>query len=404
MPDQIEWSVTSIGNLADIFDGPHATPKKTDSGPWFLSISSLSNGRLDLSESAHVSEEDFAKWIRRVTPRKDDLLFSYETRLGEAALMPDGIRACLGRRMGILRPKRKLVDPRFLLYAYLGPKFQQLIQERRIHGATVDRIPLREMATWPISVPGIKYQRAIAYVLGSLDDKIANNLRVSQTTSELAETRLGLAVRDDSRSETIVLSKAARSLSGGTPSTGEPSYWNGEIPWISASSLTNFFVDDSDRRITQLGAANGTRIVDVGTTLCVVRGMSLKSEFRIGIATRSVAFGQDCKAFIARPDIGQHIFAYALRSRRTDILNLVDEAGHGTGRLDSGLLGGVELDLPNVNIRPKIEAELALLTEEAVSRQRENVLLTELRNMLLPKLMSGEILVRDAEKLVEGAV
>ena len=96
---------TTIGAVAKVFDGPHATPKKTESGPWFLSISSLRNGRLVLEESAHLAEPDFEQWTRRVTPTTGDVLFSYETRLGEAALMPTGIRACLGRRMALMRPR-----------------------------------------------------------------------------------------------------------------------------------------------------------------------------------------------------------------------------------------------------------------------------------------------------------
>src|SRR6266702_3129431 len=94
-----------ISEVAELYDGPHATPKKTESGPWFLSISSLSSGRLLLDQSAHLSEDDVRQWTRRVIPRFGDVLFSYETRLGEAALMPAGIRACLGRRMALLRPR-----------------------------------------------------------------------------------------------------------------------------------------------------------------------------------------------------------------------------------------------------------------------------------------------------------
>ena len=79
------WEPQALDELVDIFDGPHATPKKIDDGPIFLGISSLKNGRLDLSDIAHVSEHDFTKWTRRVTPREGDVVFSYETRLGEAA-------------------------------------------------------------------------------------------------------------------------------------------------------------------------------------------------------------------------------------------------------------------------------------------------------------------------------
>ena len=117
----------TIGEIGTLYDGPHATPTRRTEGPYFLNIASLRNGRLDLASSDHVSDDDFISWTRRVQPEAGDLLFSYETRLGEAALMPADVRACLGRRMALLRPNRSLVDPRFLLYFYLGPDFQSTI-------------------------------------------------------------------------------------------------------------------------------------------------------------------------------------------------------------------------------------------------------------------------------------
>ena len=53
--------LTTIGDIADIYDGPHATPTKTHVGPIYLSISSLENGRLDLSKYSRISEDDFKK-------------------------------------------------------------------------------------------------------------------------------------------------------------------------------------------------------------------------------------------------------------------------------------------------------------------------------------------------------
>src|SRR5207244_3380484 len=133
-----EWQEIAIGELAEIFDGPHATPPKTDSGPIFLGISNLAHGRLDLSSTDHLSDDDHARWTRRVTPKAGDVVFSYETRLGEAALIPPGLRCCLGRRMGLLRARPGKVDSRFLLYAYLGPRFQKTLRSRTVHGSTVD--------------------------------------------------------------------------------------------------------------------------------------------------------------------------------------------------------------------------------------------------------------------------
>lgn len=167
-----EWRTVPLKAICDIYDGPHATPKKTTTGPIFLGISSLQGGRIDLSQSERLSEEDYLRWTRRVEPDENDVVFSYETRLGEVAIIPKGLRACLGRRMGLLRVKREAVDPHFLLYCYQGPEFQETLRQRTIHGSTVDRLPLLEMPDFPISIPELPLQQAIAHILGTLDDKI----------------------------------------------------------------------------------------------------------------------------------------------------------------------------------------------------------------------------------------
>lgn len=146
----------------------------------------LKGGRLDLAESDHVSEEDFARWTRRVTPEAGDLLFSYETRIGEAALMPGGLRACLGRRMALLRPNRDIVDPVFLLHFYLSAEFQRTVAMHTIHGATVPRIGLATMPDWGIAIPDFEAQRPIAGALGSLHSIM---VQAERESDDLARTR-----------------------------------------------------------------------------------------------------------------------------------------------------------------------------------------------------------------------
>jgi type I restriction enzyme S subunit len=181
-----ELEETKISEVCEVFDGPHATPKKTQDGPIFLGITSLSKGRIDLSGVDHLSEEDFSTWTRRVTPRAGDVVFSYETKLGEAALVPQGLRCCLGRRMALMRPNPTRVDSRFLLYYYLGPEFQELIRERTIHGSTVDRLSLSEFPSFPLRLPPLADQKSIAEILGNLDDKIELDLKMNATLEAMA--------------------------------------------------------------------------------------------------------------------------------------------------------------------------------------------------------------------------
>lgn len=166
------------------------------------------------------------------------------------------------------------------------------------------------------------------------------------------------------------LGELAEWFSGGTPRTSEPVYWDGDIPWITSGSLTAFYLRSSDRRLTEEGVSNGSRLMPMNTILFVVRGMSLKTEFRIGIARRPLAFGQDCKALVAHPGIDPLFLANAIRSRSEEILGLVDEAGHGTGRLPTDRIKSLRIALPPLPEQRAIAEVLGALDDKIEANRR----------------------------------
>ncbi|MFI8179239.1 restriction endonuclease subunit S [Actinacidiphila glaucinigra] len=168
----------------------------------------------------------------------------------------------------------------------------------------------------------------------------------------------------------VTLADAGTWLSGGTPSTSNDAYWDGDIPWISAASLKRFRVIDSDRRVTALGAENGSRLVGAGTVLFVVRGMSLKSEFRIGVTQRTVAFGQDCKAVLPAEGIDPYFLAHAIQTKTPEILAMVEETSHGTGRLDTNRLQELEIGVPPLSVQRRIVAGLEVIERRIIALER----------------------------------
>jgi len=88
--------------------------------------------------------------------------------------------------MGLVRPVADKLDPRFFLYQYLSPDYQEFLRSRTVHGSTVDRIPLKDFPDFPITLPGLDEQRAIAHILGTLDDKIELNRRMNETLEAMA--------------------------------------------------------------------------------------------------------------------------------------------------------------------------------------------------------------------------
>lgn len=168
---RVDNPVVPIGDVAEVFDGPHATPKTVDVGPVFLGISALQDGRINLGETRHVTPQDFRHWTRRVKPQADDIVFSYETRLGQAAIIPEGLECCLGRRMGLVRVNRKRIDPRFFVYQYISPSFRKFLDSKTVRGATVDRIALKDFPSFPISLPSLAEQKRMTSQLDQLRAK-----------------------------------------------------------------------------------------------------------------------------------------------------------------------------------------------------------------------------------------
>jgi type I restriction enzyme, S subunit len=288
-------------------------------------------------------------------------------------------------------------DPQFVYYL-----LSQIDFSGYNSGAAQPMLNRNYIKQIPITIPAPEEQRRLSACLGALDDKIAVNSRIAEVALELAEA-LYLQASSSQDWSSIELASAASWHSGGTPKTNEPRFWGGEIPWISARSLKGCWIETSDRRLTDLGAASGTRLVPAGVVIFVVRGSSLKEEFRVGLTQREVAFGQDCKALVPIPGLDPHILFHGIRSSREQVLDLVDETSIGAGRLSTDLITKLTIRVP-----PKaasgIVREIHALDQLSAIRTRESRALSALRNTLLPELISGRLRAKDAEKVVKELV
>lgn len=381
----------TVGDLGTIYDGPHATPTRRETGAYFLNIASLSNGRLDLSLSDHVDSEDFDRWTRRVQPQEDDLLFSYETRLGEAALLPGGVQACLGRRMALLRPNLRVVNPRFLLYYYLSPAYQQIIASRSIHGATVSRIPLNRMAAWPVSLPSMKEQDAAAEILGSLDEKIAaNGALISSGGSLLArQFEEGLARNPPVRKLFLEVAEVR---------VGEP--FNGA-----------YFV----------GAGNGRpliRIRDLKTNSCQVWTTESRAKEKL-VEAGDLLVGMDAEFGPSAwtGDLGllnqrvckitsRFLSPAVLREAIRKPLTAIERATSGTTviHLNKSDLSRSEILLPTPAVSVELESTMQPIYDHAITIAAESSVASELRDTLLPGLVPGRLRAKDVERQVEDVI
>ena len=102
--------------------------------------------------------------------------------------MPEGLKACLGRRMGLLRFDSNKAISEYVLYTWLSSAFLRAIVSNTITGATVDRIALGDLSKFPIRIPPLDEQRRIAELLSALDAKIDLNNRLNAELEAMART------------------------------------------------------------------------------------------------------------------------------------------------------------------------------------------------------------------------
>jgi type I restriction enzyme S subunit len=385
------WRKVRIRDIAVTYDGPHATPKSPKtytSGPVFLGISSLQGGRLDLSQSGFLSDEDFAAWTRRVAPRPGDVVFSYETRLGEAAIVPEGLRCALGRRLALMRPDKTEVDPRFLLYYYLGPAFQEVIRRNTVQGSTVDRIMLRDFPDFPIELPTLAEQRGIAATLGALDDKIELNRRLVSIIPQLIRVVVSQSLGAQPRE--VPVASLATFVNGGAYTKGASGSGRMVIRIAELNSGPGGSTVYSDIEVPDDKTARpGDILMSWSGSLGVYRWAL--DEAIVNQHIFKVLPTNDCPAWLVydRLDEVMPMFQGIAKDKATTM-----------GHIQRGHLESTLVAVPASDVVAALDHQLAPLWERLLLADREIVELSALRDTLLPELLSGRLRVPEAEGAV----
>ena len=180
-----EYSLASICLL--VVDCPHATPKWTDSGVVVLRNQNIKGGRLDLSTPSFTDEEHYEGRTKRATPTAGDIVITREAPMGDVCLIPEGLRCCLGQRQVLLRPDPQKVDARFLLFALQSPYIQFQIGWNEGTGSTVSNLRIPVLESLKIPTPPMSLQVEIATTLGALDDRITLLRETNATLEAIAQ-------------------------------------------------------------------------------------------------------------------------------------------------------------------------------------------------------------------------
>lgn len=402
----MKWEKVAIKDICTgIYDGPHATPPLSDTGAIFLGISNFNNGRLDFSDIRYISEDDLPKWTKRVIPQKNDIVFSYEATLNLYAIIPEGFRGCLGRRMALLRVDETKADYKFLYYYFYSDTWRATVNENIVLGATVDRIPLIKFPDFPVELPPLETQHRIADILSAYDDLIENNQKQIKLLEEAAQrlykewfvdlrfpghenTKIVDGVPEGWRVASIA--DICDTVGGGTPSTKIQSYYEkGDILWVTPTDITRNFslaLLDTEKKITPEGLKNSSANMLPAETILMT---SRASVGFFGMCKYEVCTNQGFISCIPKRENLQMYLLFNLKSRVEEIRQ---KAGGSTYlEISKTVFRELKIILPKDEVLAEYQKNVHDIFDEIYCRTEMIKSLVDMRNRLLPKLMSGEV-------------
>lgn len=185
----MKWETYKLKQLcSEIVDCVNKTAPTSDvPTPYkMLRTSDIREGKINLENLNCVTKEVYEKWTRRGKLQKGDVIFTREAPLGEVGLVREEKNYFLGQRLVLFRANNKMCDGRFLMYSLLWHDNKQAIISKGV-GSTVAHLRVPECENIEIKVPDLDVQHRIADILSAYDDLIENNQKQIKLLEEAAQ-------------------------------------------------------------------------------------------------------------------------------------------------------------------------------------------------------------------------
>lgn len=389
-----EWIECTLDKLGEIVGGATPSTKCEDyyggSIPWITpkDLSSF-KGRYITSGERNITEKGLASCSAQMMP-KDAVLFTSRAPIGYVAIASQSVCTNQGFKSIVVNEK---ADPLFVYYLL---KYNKDAIEAMGSGTTFKEVSGKTMRAVKVRIPlDVSYQKRIAAVLDSLDTKIENNERINDNLYDLVNTLYTKLFKDTDCEMTTLEDYVDCIYSGGTPATSNMAYWNGNLNWLSSGETRNRFVISTEKTITQLGADNSSTKSAQKYDIVIASAGQGFTRGQTSMLLLNTYINQSVIVLHAKKTVLPYLF-WNLTNRYDD-LRAISDSSSIRGSLTTKMLSKLKI--------PKVEDSLILKFSEfawSIIPQIENNLienkrLTDLRDSLLPKLMSGEIDVSDIQ-------
>lgn len=385
----------------NIVDCLHKTAPINELGNYFaVGTPAMRGNSIDYSLARRIDDITFDEWTKRLRPRYGDLLLAREAPVGPVVRIPIEENVAPGQRTVLLRPDTAKVISDYLYYLLIAPEQQERLNQP-VGGSTVAHLNVADVRSFRLpDVPSLMEQRRIAGVLGALDDKIESNLRTI------------------SLSESLVLAHFSSLFNSGPVSAGtalsdlmdvNPRYSLKRENLAIKVSMQDIPSDSpviNTHAVMPVGAGSRFSNGDVlfaRISPCLENGKTAIVDF---LSSSEVGFGST--EFIVLSPRGEisttWIYALARDPNFREACRQAMSGSSGRQRLSADFFSRYTIATPKESDLVAFnEATMPLLTLMG-ARRDENQRLAQLRDALLPELMSGRMRVDEAGRLVTEAL
>jgi type I restriction enzyme S subunit len=399
--DMREWKEYQISEIcSEITDCVNKTARTVDYKTPFKMIrtTNIKSGKIDLENVRYVTEDIYNIWTRRGELKRNDIILTREAPVGEVGILKSDDKYFLGQRTMLYRANPKIADQIFLYYAFLTQELKETFISLGM-GSVVEHIRVPDAGKFNVKLPSLPEQEAIASVLSSLDDKIDLLHRQNKTLEAMAETlfRQWFVEEVQEDWEEVMLADVCSAITKGTtPTTLGHKFVEAGINFVKAESITDSgdFIFEKFAHISEETHHLLKRsIIQSGDVLCSIAG----TIGRVAIVNSSILPANTNQAIAilrVNQEKCQSEFVY-LFLKSTAFREIMDgKIVHAVQpNLSLGEIGNTTFLLPPHDVLRKFEKVISPVFEKKGRNTLQIRTLENIRDTLLPKLMSGEIRV-----------
>jgi len=407
-----KWTTYQLGDICDdIAMGPFGSNLKIDNfiseGVPVIRGMNLHEGGFNKKNFAYVSEEK-ANSLKRCLAYPDDLVFTHRGTLGQVGIIPRiGFEKYLVSQSQMrLSVNKQYIYPKYLYYFFKSPLGQkELLKNTSQVGVPAIANPTKSLKQVEITLPAIETQQSIASILSSLDKKIELNLQMNQSLETMAQAifkewfvNFNFPGFDGDLVDGLPkgwnewsLRDFGKIVCGKTPSKAVDEYFGGEYMFLKIPDMHNsVFVIETLDTLTNEGLQSQSNKTLPPYSVCV---SSIATVGLVCMNPVPCQTNQQINSIVPSKPFWKYYLFFLAKSMR-EILAATASGGTATLNMNTSQFSNLKAVKPADDLLLSFDEIVSSMMERILANEYEIKSLTQIRDRLLPKLMTGKIEVK----------